>query len=450
MSWQIAANIREIFVDLVATDGTQLFLSRAMSRKDQLLNGFSEALSFLPSFSDAQLSISSDFEKISIREHWGSSTAFLATEGFESLLEIGDHRRLNLFGLSPKRSTPIITHGHSFGITHRMTPEGQIETELDPKEIDFLIEKLKLAEIKSCAIGLLHSDKNSAQEKQLAERLRARDFHAVCSSDFQGDELARAELAAQKAFCLPHLVEFQEGISKLGFELANIQFETNRSFNFSGQAEVQVIFLEDRIQAQIHDGKEIVASQTLQLNPLSLVFIDEEGLVHIGPEAVESEPGPAAFGKGLKLSALDLLINRSKLTSPDLPKLKLDALRVQKMISPLSLQLKIHAESCIESFSDLFYKLIASELRTFLLTNGIKKFDRPIVAMGWLGEILAPPIAKHLKFSKLLFPEHFQFQPLLSRLQDRPKVVGENIRSKGVFEYTDKGQYTTGKIYELL
>src|SRR5262249_2221935 len=154
----------------------------------------------------------------------------------------------NLFGLVPFKKDPIIPHNHSFGITERTNPEGTVEVELDNEEINFLIEKLKLADVKSTAICFLHSDKNLQNEKKLAEILSQNNFTVVTSSDYKGNELARAEEAAKRAFCLPGLHEFKESFARIGFSTDNVSINRERSLkNFSGSLELQLLTLEDRI-----------------------------------------------------------------------------------------------------------------------------------------------------------------------------------------------------------
>src|ERR1022692_5123 len=106
MSWRIAADAREIFVELVATSGKEAYFVRTLNRRDQLLTGLSEALTHLPpkaqeaiKSGESSLWITSDLERVSLRERWGSESAIITTEGFENLLSLGTQQRKNIFGL---------------------------------------------------------------------------------------------------------------------------------------------------------------------------------------------------------------------------------------------------------------------------------------------------------------------------------------------------------------
>src|SRR3989442_216294 len=111
MSWRLSADIREMFVEVVATDGKNTFVARTLNRKDLLLSGLTEALGTLPSDfnkSDALLSLTSDFERVAIRERWGTTAAFITTEGFENLLQMRGQQRSQLFSLHPGNESSLI------------------------------------------------------------------------------------------------------------------------------------------------------------------------------------------------------------------------------------------------------------------------------------------------------------------------------------------------------
>ncbi|MDZ4676150.1 MAG: hydantoinase/oxoprolinase N-terminal domain-containing protein [Oligoflexia bacterium] len=206
MSWQCAAHIREMFVDFAASDGKRAFLYRTLNRKDQLLIGLIEALSLLPKEfkpENTDLFLATDLAKVSLREKWGAATALLTTEGFENLLEIGTQERLSLFGLQAKKNTSLVPRDLAFGVTERTSADGSIEIELDEKEIEFVISKLKLTDTKSVAVCFLHSNINPAHEKQVGKKLTENGYSVILSHQYEGNELDRALAATEAAFLIP-------------------------------------------------------------------------------------------------------------------------------------------------------------------------------------------------------------------------------------------------------
>ena len=68
MSWQMVADIREMFVEMALTDGQKLFCSRNVNRKDQLASGLIESINSLPepwnqkeNIQETKLFITTDF-----------------------------------------------------------------------------------------------------------------------------------------------------------------------------------------------------------------------------------------------------------------------------------------------------------------------------------------------------------------------------------------------------
>jgi N-methylhydantoinase A/oxoprolinase/acetone carboxylase beta subunit len=447
MSWRIAADAREIFVDLVASSEKEAYFVRTLNRRDQLLTGLSEALAQLPPAATesikngtAHLWMTSDLSRVSLREHWGADCALITTEGFENLLSLGTGQRKNLFGLSAERSTPFISKDFSFGVTERTLKDGTIAKPLDFTEIENIISKLELSNVKNVAICFLNSKKNPQNEKDLAKFLKDKGYGVFCSHLENGNELARTEKAASKAFLATTESEFLEKIKNIGFLPENIFLSSERpKFKKpSPQGALYVEFFEDRILIKNEN-----VFKELEISPLSLVELDEGGLVHIGPNFVDSEPGPVCMGKGLQLTAFDLLVLKSKLTSSEIPRLKLDATKVLRQLSPLAQNLRVDVETCIDKCINLFMEAIALEI------EGVVRTPAPFMVVGgWLGSSLAPTLARRLGVKKVFIPPHVGW---LSALQLLESDLKSNIEVKkiGALSAELPGFLAEGEIYDL-
>jgi N-methylhydantoinase A/oxoprolinase/acetone carboxylase beta subunit len=424
MSWRIAADARETFFDLVAIapDGKTGYLIRTLNRKDQLLSGLSEALGLVPGLTldDARLWLTWDYERVCLREHWGSKAAFIATEGFENLLELGLQDRQSTFGLRSEKVQPFITRDFSFGLSERTLASGEIGKSLEESEIDAICSKLKLLEVKNVAVCLLHSPVNSANEKFLSQALKKNDFNVFCSFEENGSELERAKKVSAKAFLEAEKNELLQKIKNLGFKPENIFFKSERpAFNHNAEKthSVYIEFLEDRILlTQNKKTSEIAVS------PLSIVDLDAGALPHVGPERVDSEPGPMVFGKGLKLTAFDIFSNKSKLTASEIPRLKLDSVKVQRHLAPLAQNLRLDVETTTEKYLNLFFEMVTLEISRLL-------DERPqfMVAGGWLAPYFSGTIARKMGVHKVFVtphPSHVAcFQLLETEFSDKMEFV---------------------------
>jgi N-methylhydantoinase A len=438
MSWQIAAHIREMFVDFVASDDLGVYLYRTINRKDQLLTGLIEALSLLPKdfkAESADLFIASDLEKVSLREKWGTPTALLTTEGFENLLEIGTQQRENLFGLQPLKQSSLVPRDLAFGVTERTLADGSIEVELDEKEIEFVISKLELSETKSVAVCFLHSKINPTHEVQVAEKLSEKDYQVTLSHSFEGNELERAELASKAAFLQSTQTQFFEDIVKLGFIKEKIH--VRESIPNVKSPDVHITFLEDRIWLEKSDETKKLFTE-LSLSTLSRIYRDNGGLVHVGPEKIDGEPGPVCFGKGLNLSLFDLFAYDRKITCEGIPRCRIDITRATRLLAPLAKQLRMTPEDCADQFIDLACSSLAQEITQVLKKE---KIDKTIVRFtfgGWLEPLLAPRLAKILGISQWQSTPMSQWSSAV-RLFEKPLPEAIEVR-QGTLQLTLSGE----------
>jgi hypothetical protein len=451
MSWRIAADAREIFVELVATNGQRTFFIRTVNRKDQLTFGLNDAINQLPpeiqeplKKGEIPLSITSDLHRVSLREQWGSKAAFIATEGFENLLELGNQQRAKIFGLHAEKEAPLIPRELCFGIAERTNSRGEKEKGLDPEEIETIVKKLELSEVKNVALCFLHGKKNGANEKEMSAILKEKGFSVFCSHDETGNELMRARAASQKAFLHGAEVEIIQKIEGLGFRnilsspIRPAHKGTTSASNQSPANTLYAEFLEDRF---LFRASENVFESPI--SPLHAIEEDEGGLFHGGPKLIDSEPGPVCFGKGLQLTYLDILAWKMKLTNPDIPRLKLDWSKSTRQITPFSQSLRIDAESFVEKLYSLFVESLAVEIETELSST-----PPLMVAAGWLGPSLGPALARRLGIKKIFIPPYAGWYGALQLFETELKASGE-VKKLGQFEGALPGALGEGEIHDL-
>ena len=464
MSWQIAADIREMFVELIATDGTKTVYGRNVSRKDQLTSGLAEALSLLPSnfkADQASLYLKTDLERISVREKWGGHAAFLTTEGFENLLEIDDQKRNNTFGLRALKSPPLISRDSCFGVTERTNADGSIEVGIDHKEIEFVMSKLALAEVKSVALCLLHSKINPELENQLAQKLKSHGYEVFCSHQFDGNEIVRSKKASAEAFVFSGRKALLEEIAKLGFAPEKTFMKRTpadgpgESFRLKGLSGLEAAlgskdqvltgqFLEDRIIYDFRSAQKRISWEA-EVNPLFEVYIDEGALVHTGPGRIESEPGPVSFGKGIRLSVLDLMAFQGKLkVQSPLPRFKVDPARVLKQLVPLAKQLRIDPETAAQKFLNLFYERVAAEISSKIGQENLTstRFETG----GWLAPLVTSTLARKLNVRK--FMVHRQSGWVTAETLLEGKSGSPDASSWGSLQF-EHGAVAEGELFEL-
>lgn len=146
------------------------------------------------------------------RKRLGNRFAFLVTSGFENWLDINRPVVGAPLSLDAERAPSILEPEFVFGVQARMDRQGGILQDLNINDLEFLVSKLKMHQIKDVAIGLLHANVNSEHENKIAEFLRSQDFRVHLSSQMQGiSETSRWWAAVLNAYLTPiHLEQFQE------------------------------------------------------------------------------------------------------------------------------------------------------------------------------------------------------------------------------------------------
>jgi N-methylhydantoinase A/oxoprolinase/acetone carboxylase beta subunit len=294
---------------------------------------------------------------------------------------------------------PLISKPFSFGLSERTLFGGEIEKPLDETEIELLISKLKLLEVKNVALCFLHSRKNPQNEKLLGEKLKSQGFQVFYSHEETGNERERAQKTTAKACLEFGSQELAAKVETLGFKKENLTFKPNRPTQSPKplQNSINVEFLEDRVV--VTNGKKTLE---LQISPLSAIEIDSEGLVHIGPYKIDSEPGPVIFGKGIHLTALDVFAQKNNLEAQDIPRLKLDQTRVLRHLGPLAQNLRLDQGTCGLKCLQLFQEAVALEIEKFIENS----HPSLLIVGGWLGPSLGPTLARRLGLSKISILPH--------------------------------------------
>jgi len=105
-----------------------------------------------------------------LHEASGARTAFVATWGFEDLLELARQNRPKLYAWHPPHRKALVRPEDRHGLRERTVHDGSVLETLEESEIVALTAGL--ADVESVAVWLLHSYANCAHERRLGQALR--------------------------------------------------------------------------------------------------------------------------------------------------------------------------------------------------------------------------------------------------------------------------------------
>lgn len=100
--------------------------------------------------------------------------AFITTEGFRDVLEIGRQNRSALYDLGVRRAAPLAQREDRLVVRERREFDGRVSVPLDAHGVEAAIDAIAERGIVSVAIGLLNAHVDDAHEVAIAQRLAAR------------------------------------------------------------------------------------------------------------------------------------------------------------------------------------------------------------------------------------------------------------------------------------
>ena len=287
--------------------------------------------------------------------------ALVATAGFGDTLLIRDEHRYDMYDLQIEFPAPPIPRDLTFEIAERVLATGVVHTAPAAADLDALAAALRGAEVEAVGVCLLNSYVNAANERHVADHLRAELNVPVCISaevSPQIREYPRMVTTACNAATMPvigpYLDELQKWLSAEGFGGAVLMMLSNGgvvSADDAARAPIRLVesgpaagalagswfarrLGEPRLlgfdmggttakACLVEDGEPTLTTSfevariyrfkkgsgfPVSVPSIDLVEIgagggsiahtDQFGLLKVGPESAGAEPGPASYGRG--------------------------------------------------------------------------------------------------------------------------------------------------------
>ena len=181
MSWRVGIDIGGTFTDLVAlADDGRLVRHKVSSTPRAPESGLLAALALLLADIQPQdIGIVAHASTIATNALLGQMhlelprVAFVTTEGFRDVLEIGRQNRSAIYDLNVTRPRPLARRADRLVVRERLTADGSVLVALDPASVERAVATIAERGIRSVAIGLLHADVDGVHERTIADALRA-------------------------------------------------------------------------------------------------------------------------------------------------------------------------------------------------------------------------------------------------------------------------------------
>ena len=390
----------------------------------------------------------------------GARTAFVATDGFTDLIELGRQARPELYRLCAAGPAPLTPPARRFAVAERMTPDGPL-LELTDEALDELIRPLSEAEPEAVAVTLLHAYRHPEHERRVGDAIAAAlpGVHVSLSHEVVGTfrEYERAATTEVDAALSPllagYLRRLLERCDELGLPEPAIMQSNGGLIDLpaaAGHASWTVLSgpaggaagaayvaraagTPDALcfdmggtscDVCVVDGGAVQeqSASTIAGRPLALPMVavhtvgagggsiawrDPGGALRVGPRSAGADPGPACYGRGgtePTVTDANLVLGYLAADAPLAGGVQLDLDAAHHAIGALADALGLSVTECAEGIVRVANAEMLRALRVVTVQRGIDPRHYALLCFGGAGGLHAAAIAAELGISEIVCP----------------------------------------------
>ncbi|GAB5467507.1 MAG: hydantoinase/oxoprolinase family protein [Rhodospirillales bacterium] len=462
---RVGVEVGGTFTDLVAVGDGRIVVTKVPSTPHSpdigALNALKEAKLALDGVLD--LAHGSTVATNAVLERKGAKIAFVTTQGFRDILFLQRHDRRSIYDIRYQKPEPVMARRDCFEVAGRIEADGSLVQELDEAAIsEQLIPALAKGGYKSVAVCLLNAYANPAQEIRLAALIEAAlpDLLVTRSSEVVRvfREFERASTTALSAYVQPvidrYLGRFEQQLAAEGFDghLTVMQSNGGRlpasamrrssiTALFSGPAAGVVgaarqagkSGLENLITFDmggtstdvclVEQGRPALTMETEigglpVMTPVldivtvgggggSIAWIDDGGMLRVGPQSAGADPGPACYGKGGELPTVtDAQVVRGAVRPEAFlgGRMKIDVEAARAAFTGIAEHFGLSIDETAESVVRLVNSNIVRAIQLVSTERGRDPRDYVLLPFGGGGPLHAAAIAEELGIETICVP----------------------------------------------
>lgn len=392
-----------------------------------------------------------------------AKVGLITTKGFRDVLELGRRTRPQPYGLKGQFD-PLISREYRMEVPERIDADGDVVIPLDEEALREALKTLIDAGVESLVIHFLHSYKNQSHEAralEIAREMWPNRFvtagHEILS---EYREYERGTTAAINGAIRPVLDRYinrlQDELSNQGFAhdllvmqgnggsvSARIVAESAVNTVMSGPASgvmaaaatcraagIDKVITYDMGGTSsdvglVQDGVPQVTAEldleygmpihvpmvdvhTIGAGGGSIAFVNDAGMLQVGPESAGASPGPICYGRGGK---------RPTITDANLVLGRLDEKKLLAVDNPVSLaevkeifekeigaHFGMNAEEVATAILQVANNKMAGAIRMVSLSRGHDPRDFALFSFGGAGPLHGVALAKELAIPRVVMP----------------------------------------------
>lgn len=384
----------------------------------------------------------------------GARTVFVTNHGFKDLLLIGRQTREELYNLTPGEKRTLFDPQLCLETGGRVGPEGETVQPLPVEEIEALISRIEQLEAGAIAICLLFSFMDNRFEKAIRDRLAGRYFVSISSEVLaEYREYERGLATWINSYLGPVM---QGYLSRLGRQVPDSRISVMQSDGLTlgtDTAERNAVRLllsgpAGGLWGSFHAGSDVgrkrlltfdmggtstdvsiidgefgltgdgkvaglpVAVPMLDIHTIgagggSVAWVDEGGLLQVGPDSAGASPGPACYGLGgheATVTDAHVVLGRLPASCKLAGNLVLDGAAARTAVTNLARRLDLDAQTCAQGIVRIVNEQMAQALRVMSVHRGHDPKDFTLVSFGGAGGLHVCDLAGALQIRQGLVP----------------------------------------------
>jgi N-methylhydantoinase A len=392
----------------------------------------------------------------------GIRLGLLVTTNFTDVLELARLKMPDMYSLLSVRPEALVTKDRIFEISERIRADGSIEKEVDSSTVEQSLADMQAAGCEGVVIALINSYRNSHNEqavKAMIERLSP-GFPVFCSTDVWPiiREYERTVTAVIHGYVQPRVSEYLESLQQalldvkvnaipqvtksnggvMSAELGRTAcaqmilsgtaagvigashvsklsgYPNTMSLDIGGTS-ADVAFIRDG-QPQFGIGEVIgefpifipsVAVTSIGAGGGSIAWVDDLGILRVGPESAGSKPGPACYGNGGERATItDAFVVLGYIGQFDLgySAIEIDVAKARGAVDFLAEKIGKDSAETAQAIVDIAVSGMYMEISKLISRYAVDPREYALQAFGGAGPMMACFVARELGMQTIIIP----------------------------------------------
>jgi 5-oxoprolinase (ATP-hydrolysing) len=404
-------------------------------------------------------------------ERKGARLGLVTTAGFRDLLEMGTEQRYDIYDLFLRYPDPLVPRRRRLEVAERMDRDGNVVVPLDLDGVRRAAQSLVQDGVEAIAVGFLHAYRNPAHEQAARAAIDALYPHLAVSlsSDVVAElwEYQRIATTCANAFVQPLMDRYVERLKRelwqrgfrgklylmhsagglmvpdtaralpirllesgpAGGALATSYFGRLAgkpdaiSFDMGGTTAKTCMIVKGRAAvaaemeaARVHRFKKgsglpvkapVIDMIEIGAGGGSTGWIDEVGLLRVGPHSAGADPGPACYGRGgteATVTDANLILGYYDPHFFLGGRMALDHAAAERALEKLGAQISLGTIVTASGIHRVVTESMAAAARIHIVEKGADPRAYAMVAFGGAGPAHAAGVARILGVKEVIIP----------------------------------------------